>query len=51
QAVDGGLVFQAVDREQLCRQVETVEDARALRSQLDERNLVGFVADGAILPR
>ncbi|MEJ2885472.1 ABC-ATPase domain-containing protein [Actinomycetospora aeridis] len=31
--------------------VETVEDAVALRSALAGRGLVGFVADGAVLPR
>ncbi|MEM6531195.1 MAG: ABC-ATPase domain-containing protein [Myxococcota bacterium] len=31
--------------------IECVEDSVALRKQLDERGLVAFVADGAILPR
>lgn len=31
--------------------VETVEDAVALRAQLERRGLVAFVGDGAILPR
>ena len=31
--------------------VETVEDAVALRAALADRGLVGFVADGAVLPR
>ncbi|MEG4207386.1 ABC-ATPase domain-containing protein [Microcoleus sp. Pol7_A1] len=33
------------------RHVETVEDADWLREQLAEKGLVGFVADGSILPR
>ncbi|MEO1171513.1 MAG: ABC-ATPase domain-containing protein, partial [Myxococcota bacterium] len=33
------------------RHVECVEDAVALRNALDERGLVAFVAEGAILPR
>ena len=31
--------------------VEAVEDARALRDLLSQEELVGFVADGAVLPR
>ena len=38
-------------QELLLEHVETVEDAVALRTQLPERGLVGFVAEGAILPR
>lgn len=51
RAVRGGLRFPAVDATALRRHVEVVEDARALRAQLAERNLVAFVGDGAILPR
>jgi predicted ABC-class ATPase len=50
-AVEGGLLFPALDAAALQRHVETVEDARALRDQLDARGLVAFVADGAGLPR
>ncbi|MFB4202622.1 ABC-ATPase domain-containing protein [Arhodomonas sp. KWT2] len=35
----------------LARHCDTVEDQVALRSQLAERGLVAFVADGAVLPR
>ncbi|MBF2034344.1 MAG: ABC-ATPase domain-containing protein [Leptolyngbyaceae cyanobacterium T60_A2020_046] len=35
----------------LRHQVEVVEDAEAMRSQLRERGLVAFVADGSVLPR
>lgn len=38
-------------RHQLEEHLNTVEDAEALRSQLEERGLVAFVADGSILPR
>jgi predicted ABC-class ATPase len=31
--------------------IETVADAEAIRTQLSERGLVAFVADGAVLPR
>ena len=50
-AVRAALFFPALDAAALQRHVETVEDARALRGQLDERGLVAFVADGARLPR
>lgn len=33
------------------RHLESVEDQRALRGQLDENDLVAFIADGSILPR
>ena len=50
-AVEAALRFPALDGSALRRHVETVEDARALRDQLHERDLVAFVADGAVLPR
>jgi predicted ABC-class ATPase len=50
-ALRRALLFENVDPHALRRHVETVEDARALRSQLAERGLVAFVADGAHLPR
>ncbi|MFP4341090.1 MAG: ABC-ATPase domain-containing protein [Cyclobacteriaceae bacterium] len=45
------LYFEALDQEQLYQHIKTAEDADALRSQLEEKNLACFVADGAILPR
>jgi predicted ABC-class ATPase len=50
-AVREALFFDSLDSDALQLHVETVEDARALRSQLDEHALVAFVADGARLPR
>jgi predicted ABC-class ATPase len=41
----------AVDHDAARAFVETVEDAVALRGALAGRGLVGFVADGAVLPR
>ena len=35
----------------LARHIETVEDTAALRRQLEERELVAFIANGALLPR
>lgn len=40
-----------IDREALQRHRCTLEDQRALREQLEERGLVAFLADGAVLPR
>jgi predicted ABC-class ATPase len=51
RAVAKALEHGSLDAAALRRHVETVEDARALRDQLDERGLVAFVADGATLPR
>jgi predicted ABC-class ATPase len=50
-AVHRGLRFPSLDEAALRRHVETVEDAGALRAQLEPRGLVAFVADGASLPR
>ena len=45
------LRYDVLDADQMRQHVETVEDADALRSHLNERGLVAFIADGAILPR
>jgi predicted ABC-class ATPase len=50
-ALEGALLFAALDSDALRVHVETVEDADRLRSQLEGRDLVAFVADGARLPR
>jgi predicted ABC-class ATPase len=50
-AARGALFHHALDQDGLRLHVETVEDAVALRAQLDLEGLVAFVADGAILPR
>ena len=49
--IEDGACFEEGDAEGLRRQVETVEDAAAMRGQLRDRGLLAFVADGAILPR
>ncbi|MBE9129338.1 MULTISPECIES: ABC-ATPase domain-containing protein [unclassified Coleofasciculus] len=51
QLVDDALKYKSLDATAIQQHVETVEDADWLRQQLDERELVAFVADGAILPR
>lgn len=49
--VEAALLFENLDSEEVYRHVETAEDADFLRGQLDGLGLVGFVADGAVLPR
>ena len=51
QALEAGLLFDALDADRLRTHVETVEDAVHLRGRLREHGLVAFVADGARLPR
>ncbi len=46
-----GLAFENLDKAALREHVACGEDAEALREQLQERKLVAFVAEGAILPR
>lgn len=45
------LFYTQLPREKLRRQIQVVEDQEALRSQLEERGLVAFVANGSCLPR
>ena len=45
------LVKESMDWNALRRQLESVEDAEALRGMLGDAGLVAFVADGAVLPR
>src|SRR5579884_1592081 len=51
EAVIRSLPWEAMDQEAAWRHVRTVEDAVALRRELNVRDLVAFVADGAVLPR
>lgn len=51
QIVDQAIKYQSLDAAAIEHHVETVEDADWLRRQLGERGLVGFIPDGAILPR
>lgn len=51
EVVRRSLVFDNLDTEAARRHVRSVEDQSALRDALDERGLVAFVADGAVLPR
>ncbi|MEM6613586.1 MAG: ABC-ATPase domain-containing protein [Cyanobacteria bacterium P01_C01_bin.72] len=45
------MLYSSLDGQALQQQVEIVEDADWLRQQLSDRQLVSFVANGAILPR
>jgi predicted ABC-class ATPase len=49
--VDRTLRAEALDMEQLRLHARTNEDADALRDQLRGKDLLAFVADGAVLPR
>ena len=49
--VKSALHFQNLDPTALWRHLKCGEDTDALRSQLEERGLVAFVADGSVLPR
>lgn len=49
--VDRALNYARLNSAELRHHVETVEDADWLRQQLAERELVAFVANGAVLPR
>ncbi|MBV9281052.1 MAG: ABC-ATPase domain-containing protein, partial [Chloroflexi bacterium] len=51
RAVLASLPFAAFDPEAAWAHLKTVEDAQALRDQLERRGLVAFVADGSVLPR
>ncbi len=49
--VQASLIHQNLDQDALDLHIQTAEDADALRDLLGELGFVGFVADGAILPR
>jgi predicted ABC-class ATPase len=49
--VHASLYFTNLDPNRLYRHIKTSEDADFLRHRLEKMNLIGFVADGALLPR
>ncbi len=51
EIVQASLVAAAYDAGDILRHAEVNEDAEALREALEEHGLVGFIADGASLPR
>jgi len=50
-AVRQSLFHDKLDAQALWEHVKSAEDQEACRTQLDEMGLVGFVANGAVLPR
>jgi len=50
-AVDAALRFASLDARGAYRHVQVAEDHAALLTELRDRGLVAFVADGAVLPR
>jgi predicted ABC-class ATPase len=51
RAVQAALFYPALDAGSIWSHLQTVEDTEALRQALSGLGLVGFVGDGAILPR
>jgi predicted ABC-class ATPase len=51
QIVKESLFFTSLDQDKLVKYVNVCEDQEVLRSQLEEKGLVAFIADGSILPR
>lgn len=49
--VEKALKYQALDTQEIQKQVEIAEDADWIRQQLRKKNLVAFIANGSILPR
>lgn len=49
--VQRGLYYKALNGQRLQSHVESIEDQCWLQSQLDSRNLVAFIVNGAVLPR
>lgn len=45
------LRYMATNKEELSKWIALADDQKAIRDQLSEKNLVAFVANGAILPR
>jgi predicted ABC-class ATPase len=51
QVVRRSLVYGALDAGAIAQHIQVAEDADAIRSQLQSKNLIAFVADGAVLAR
>ena len=49
--IESSLIFDSLDAEMLEHHMKSVEDQVWLQDELDHRNLVAFVPNGAILPR
>ncbi|MEJ7217757.1 P-loop domain-containing protein, partial [Staphylococcus caprae] len=51
QLVNQALKYQHMDQQALKRQIELKLNQTYIREQLDQQNLIAFVANGSILPR
>lgn len=51
ECVEQALMYENVNQEHLQHVVELAEDQEAIRRQLQEKNLIAFVANGSLLPR
>ncbi len=51
EIVESSLLLENLNENEIYRHIETVEDTEHLRRQLDSLGLVGFIPDGALLPR
>ncbi len=49
--VENSLIYNNLHQKELFNHVYTVENQQVMRSQLTEKGLIAFVADGSILPR
>ncbi len=49
--VDKTLIYKNINNEKLINRVKLVEDQEFIRSELNNRGLVAFVANGSMLPR
>ncbi len=49
--VNSSLKYSSLNPDRMENHIKTVEDADSLRQQLKEKDLVAFIANGAILPR
>ena len=51
QIVEASIFYKNINQKALAKQVELIMDQQVIREELKKRNLVAFVANGAILPR
>ena len=51
RVVDRSLFYGKLDRAEVQRHIDTIEDQEALRLQLQAQKLVAFIANGSLLPR
>ncbi|SFC69116.1 ABC-ATPase domain-containing protein [Clostridium uliginosum] len=49
--IEASLIYNNIDKNKLINQIKLVEDQEFIRTELNKKNLVAFVANGSILPR